>query len=134
MSWRLLRKILLMLDVVDAEPLDNYAELIRALDSRYGPKCWFIIYFADVSMRSEYFGLGLPGVLAAGREGGYSQVVGFVGNVFNVSWPPIFVDFESLVGTVNARRDDCSMCRVDAVLTTLNNHVCTSPIFFCRST
>jgi hypothetical protein len=50
-----LRTAFLLLKAVDPEHLDNYGEYIRALVNRYGEDCWFIIYLADVRMRSEQF-------------------------------------------------------------------------------
>jgi hypothetical protein len=50
-----LRTAFLLLNAVDPEHLDNYGEYIRALVNRYGGDCWFIIYLADVRMRSEQF-------------------------------------------------------------------------------
>ena len=43
-SWRVLRTLLILLDVADPEHLDNYAEHIRKMDLRYGRECWFILY------------------------------------------------------------------------------------------
>jgi hypothetical protein len=54
-SWRVLRTTLLLLNAADPEHLDNYAEHLRALHNNYGPECWFILYTADVRMRSEQF-------------------------------------------------------------------------------
>ena len=54
-SWRVLRTALLLLDVVDPEHLDNYGEHVRALNLRYRQEAWFIVYTADVRMRSEHF-------------------------------------------------------------------------------
>ena len=45
-SWRVLRTLLILLNVADPEHLDNYAEHIRNLDLRYGRECWFIIYLS----------------------------------------------------------------------------------------
>ena len=55
LAWRVLKTALLLLDAADVEHLDNYGEYIRALHSRYGNTAWFIIYTADVRMRSEHF-------------------------------------------------------------------------------
>ena len=44
-----------MLDYVDVEHLDNYSEFLRTASQNYGPDCWFIVYTADVRMRSEQF-------------------------------------------------------------------------------
>ena len=49
------RCTLLLLDAVKPEPLELYGEHIRALANDYGPSCWFLIYQADVRMRSEEF-------------------------------------------------------------------------------
>ena len=53
-SYRVLRTIFLLLDVVPPETLDNYGELIKDLHDTYGSRCWFIVYQADVRMRSEH--------------------------------------------------------------------------------
>ena len=49
------RTALVLLDIVPPEPLVAYAEHIRNLSSEFGPSCWFLIYQADVRMRSEEF-------------------------------------------------------------------------------
>ena len=54
-SFRVLRTALLLLDSAATEPLDNYGELLRSFDEMYGSTCWFILYDADVKMRSEHF-------------------------------------------------------------------------------
>ena len=54
-SFRVLRVIYLLLDVAPPEILDNYGEMVRGFHSTYGSTCWFIIYTADVRMRSEQF-------------------------------------------------------------------------------
>eukprot|EP00974_Lingulodinium_polyedra_P089267 8656269-Lingulodinium_polyedra.AAC.1 len=50
-----LRTTLLLLRAVSPEPLDLYGEWIRKLTETYGTSCWWIIYRADVRMRSEEF-------------------------------------------------------------------------------
>ena len=54
-SFRVLRVIYLLLDVAPPEVLDNYGEMVRGFHATYGSPCWFIIYTADVRMRSEHF-------------------------------------------------------------------------------
>ena len=54
-SFRVLRTIFLLLDVAPPELLDNYGELIRSFHLQYGAEAWFIIYTADIRMRSEHF-------------------------------------------------------------------------------
>ena len=54
-SSRVVRVVYLLLDVAPPEVLDNYGELIRGFHSTYGSACWFLIYIADVRMRSEQF-------------------------------------------------------------------------------
>ena len=58
-SWRKIHRVVrttfLLLEAVSAERLDGYAEFLSALAGRFGPKCWDIIYTADVHMRSEQF-------------------------------------------------------------------------------
>jgi hypothetical protein len=66
-SWRVLRVAFILWQAVDVEHLDNYAENLRRLSDLY-PTCWFLVYSADVKMRSERFeqhrrileGLGTP--------------------------------------------------------------------------
>ena len=38
-SWKTLRTVLVMLDLVDVEHLDNYGEVIRGVSQSYGPDC-----------------------------------------------------------------------------------------------
>jgi len=54
-SFRVLRTTYLLLGTVAAEILDNYGEMVRGFHAMYGPQAWFIIYTADVRMRSENF-------------------------------------------------------------------------------
>jgi hypothetical protein len=54
-SFRVLRTIFLLLDVAPPELLDNYGEMVRGFHALYGPSAWFLIYTADVRMRSEHF-------------------------------------------------------------------------------
>ena len=54
-SYKVLRCIFLLLDVASPEMLDNYGELIRSFVKLYKEQCWFLIYQADVRMRSEHF-------------------------------------------------------------------------------
>ena len=53
--WRLFKVVCLLLEVVYTEVLDNYGELIREMATTYGPDAWFIVYQADVRMRSEHW-------------------------------------------------------------------------------
>ena len=53
--WMVYRCALLLLDAVRTEPLELYGELIRTFVQQYGQQCWFLIYQADVRMRSEEF-------------------------------------------------------------------------------
>eukprot|EP00972_Heterocapsa_arctica_P089844 13253131-Heterocapsa_arctica.AAC.1 len=69
---------MLLLRAVDAELLDNYAEMVRDLHARYTSEVWFVLYTAEVRMRSERFerlrrtaeGEHVR-ALAAGRESGF---------------------------------------------------------------
>eukprot|EP00973_Karenia_brevis_P094717 12423803-Karenia_brevis.AAC.1 len=54
-SYRVLKITYLLLDVAPSEILDNYGEMVRGFNSLYGQAAWFIIYTADVRMRSEQF-------------------------------------------------------------------------------
>eukprot|EP00971_Amphidinium_carterae_P243312 4831356-Amphidinium_carterae.2 len=49
------RTLLLLLDIVDVEPVDNYGEKIREMVEELGNACWFLICQADCRMRSENF-------------------------------------------------------------------------------
>eukprot|EP00969_Alexandrium_andersonii_P244830 10818197-Alexandrium_andersonii.AAC.1 len=46
---------MLLLKQCSPEPLDLYGEHIRGLHEAYGNEAWFLIYQADVRMRSEEF-------------------------------------------------------------------------------
>eukprot|EP00969_Alexandrium_andersonii_P338602 14964976-Alexandrium_andersonii.AAC.1 len=46
---------MLLLKQCAPEPLDLYGEHIRSLHEAYGSETWFLIYQADVRMRSEEF-------------------------------------------------------------------------------
>lgn len=54
-AFRVLRCTLLLLEVVPPEILDAYGEFIREQNTAYGPDAWFLVYQADVRMRSEHF-------------------------------------------------------------------------------
>ena len=54
-SFRVLRTIFLLLDIAPPELLDNYGEMVRGFHTTYGTQAWFLIYTADVRMRSEHF-------------------------------------------------------------------------------
>ena len=54
-SYRVLRVIYLLLDVAPPEVLDNYGEMLRSFATTYGSQGWFLVYQADVRMRSEHF-------------------------------------------------------------------------------
>ena len=54
-SWLVLKCTLLLLDAVQPERLEHYGEHLRSFINTYGAECWFIIYQADVRMRSEQF-------------------------------------------------------------------------------
>ena len=54
-SFRVYRAIFLLLDAAPPEVLDNYGEMLRGFSTLYGAEAWFLIYNADVRMRSEQF-------------------------------------------------------------------------------
>ena len=54
-SWRVFRTAMLLLRAADAELLDNYAEMVRDFHTRYSAEVWFVLYTAEVRMRSERF-------------------------------------------------------------------------------
>ncbi|CAE8677873.1 unnamed protein product, partial [Polarella glacialis] len=68
--WLVYRVALLLLDVADPEILEAYGEHIRGLRNTYVDS-WFLVYQADVRMRSEHFEC-LRRRLAAKPEWNYS--------------------------------------------------------------
>eukprot|EP00969_Alexandrium_andersonii_P289954 12816434-Alexandrium_andersonii.AAC.1 len=46
---------MLLLEQCSPEPLDLYGEHIRSLVETYGADAWYLVYQADVRMRSEEF-------------------------------------------------------------------------------
>ncbi len=57
-AWKVLSTTFVLLDQIDREKLDSYAEHIRALSIRYakgGTDTWAMVYAADVRMRRERF-------------------------------------------------------------------------------
>eukprot|EP00971_Amphidinium_carterae_P244850 4861338-Amphidinium_carterae.1 len=50
-----MKTLYLLLDITNIEPLDNYGEKIRDYHDLYGTKCWWLIYQADMRMRSDEF-------------------------------------------------------------------------------
>jgi hypothetical protein len=57
-AWKVLSTTFVLLDQIDREKLDAYAEHIRSLSIRYakgGTDTWAIVYSADVRMRRERF-------------------------------------------------------------------------------
>ena len=53
--WKVYRCTMLLLKQVSVARLDEYGEFIRTMHERYGSKCWWLVYQADVRMRSEHF-------------------------------------------------------------------------------
>ena len=53
--WKVYRCALLLLKQVSIARLDEYGEFIRSMHERYGSRCWWLVYQADVRMRSEHF-------------------------------------------------------------------------------
>ena len=53
-SFRVLRTVFLLLYTCPPEVIDNYGEMVRSFHNTYGPSSWFLIYTADVRMRSEH--------------------------------------------------------------------------------
>eukprot|EP00435_Cladocopium_sp_Y103_P054492 s1011_g17.t1 len=52
--WRVHRTALLLLDAVDPERLDSYAETIRGFVTQFGDESWFLVAKADAEMRSTH--------------------------------------------------------------------------------
>ena len=79
-SWLVFRTAMLLLDASPVEPLDLYGEHIRTFTETYGPQVWFLVYQADVRMRSEEFERLLRRIRltdAASRAVGGSGLAGF---------------------------------------------------------
>jgi len=53
-SWAVFECCLLLLKTVPPETVQAYARLINRLANQYGHQCWFIVYHADVLMRSDH--------------------------------------------------------------------------------
>ena len=52
-SWQVFRTAMIMLEGADPERLDQYSNFVRLLNEKHGFKCWWLIYQADIRMRSE---------------------------------------------------------------------------------
>ena len=53
--FRVFRITLLLLKAVPPELLDNYIDMVKRFANTYGPRAWFLVYQAEVRMRSEHF-------------------------------------------------------------------------------
>ena len=51
--FQVFRTAMVMLKAADPERLDQYSSFIKGLSERHGAGCWFLIYQADVRLRSE---------------------------------------------------------------------------------
>eukprot|EP00435_Cladocopium_sp_Y103_P007503 s3840_g2.t1 len=71
--WRAYRAAMLLLDSVDAERLDNYAETVRGFVTQFGDESWFLIAKADAQMRSEQMER-LRRQLRSSPEYGYTEL------------------------------------------------------------
>ena len=47
---------MVMLEGAEPERLDQYSQFIRGLHEKHTSKCWWLIYQADVRLRSEKLG------------------------------------------------------------------------------
>ena len=54
-AFRVFRVTLLLLKAVPPELLDNYVDMVKRFSRTYGQSAWFIVYQAEVRMRSEHF-------------------------------------------------------------------------------
>ncbi len=52
--YRVFKTLMVMLNTIDVEHVDNYAEHVRGLYSLFGQRAWWIVYQGDIRMRSEY--------------------------------------------------------------------------------
>eukprot|EP00969_Alexandrium_andersonii_P328237 14505001-Alexandrium_andersonii.AAC.1 len=53
--WEVFKTTMLLLEQCAPEPLDLYGEHSRSLVGTYGANTWYLIYQADVRVRSEEF-------------------------------------------------------------------------------
>ena len=53
--WRVFENTCFLIGIVLAGPLQAYADLIRNFVNQYPASCWFIIYQAELLIRSESF-------------------------------------------------------------------------------
>lgn len=53
-SWQVYQCTLILLRASKIEPLERDGEMIRSLSQNYGDSVWFLIYQADVRLRSEH--------------------------------------------------------------------------------
>ena len=53
-AWKVLRTLLLLLEVADSERLDAYSEHIRGYVTQFGDQAWWLIYRAECRLRSEH--------------------------------------------------------------------------------
>ncbi|CAE7312378.1 unnamed protein product [Symbiodinium sp. CCMP2592] len=53
-AWKVYRTAMLLLEVVDSERLDGYAEHVRSFLTQFGDSAWWLIYKAENRLRSEH--------------------------------------------------------------------------------
>ena len=52
-DWEVFRTAMIMLEGAEPERLDQYAKFIRSLHEKHTSRCWWLIYQADIRLRSE---------------------------------------------------------------------------------
>ena len=53
-AWKVYRTALLLLETVDAERLDAYAEHVRSFVTQFGDSAWWLVYRAENRLRCEH--------------------------------------------------------------------------------
>ncbi|CAE7648821.1 unnamed protein product [Symbiodinium sp. CCMP2592] len=53
-AWKVYRTAMLLLEVVDSERLDSYAEHVRSFLTQFGDSAWWLIYKAENRLRCEH--------------------------------------------------------------------------------
>ena len=75
-SWNVFRTVVLMIGAIANGKLRRYTNKIRALWLKHGPRCWGIIYQADVRMRSERFPESKDKLIR--KHDGQNNIAGYV--------------------------------------------------------
>ena len=78
--WKCFRCTMLLIEACNAERLDAYSEHIRSFITQFGEESWWVIYRADVRMRSEHLER-IRRELRVGKVAGFSDTD---------PWPAVF--------------------------------------------